>query len=161
MLDPATLHPPRRRVPLDDPLQLTRRPASVKVSRLRLHQFPIHVAIPRPGIERHVTLQILECRRRTLVTPDPISDDLLLFLYFFTSCRKSDGVVGCPAFPLAEGGFLACCQGDGDGGRRQVISYFVSAFSFSFFLLQKEEGERSYLEHGMFLAPSMRLSCRR
>ena len=42
---------PGPRAPLNPPLDITRHPAPIKVPRLRLHILPIHIAIPRFGIQ--------------------------------------------------------------------------------------------------------------
>jgi hypothetical protein len=86
-------HPSRFLTTLNNPLQLARRPPAIEVPGLRLNLLSIHKAVPRPSIEAHVPFQILKPLRRILIAPYAVLD------LFAIQC---DGVVGGPAFPLAE-----------------------------------------------------------
>jgi hypothetical protein len=94
--------PSRCRISLDYPVQLTCRPSTIKVARLWLYLLPVNKAIPRPRVKAHITLQILESLRWTLIRPYPISNYLFLSI-FIIACN---GVVRCPPFPFTECRFL-------------------------------------------------------
>jgi hypothetical protein len=102
---------PRSRPTLLDPFQLARRPASIKVPRLRLNLLVIDKALPRHSrrVEGQIPLDILERGCRSLVTPD-LTVDLVA-----GGIGSFDGPVCGLAFPFTEGGLVGDL-GEGDGG---------------------------------------------
>lgn len=98
-----TLQPPRRPLPLDQPLQFTGRPPPIKIPRLRSHLLPINKALPRPHVKTDIPPNRLVGFVRGFVTPYPVFD--LHFLFFFIGGGrrwKSDGPICRPTFPLTE-----------------------------------------------------------
>ncbi len=102
-------HPSSSRIPLNGALKLTRRPTTIEISWLRLHQLAINIAIPRTSVERNIALDVLVSRSWTFIAPYPVRD------FFVGWGRSFDAVICCPAFPLAEGRSGCRCQRDADG----------------------------------------------
>lgn len=104
---------------LDNSFNLGGDPSSVKVSRLCLDLLPVHVAVPRPGVEGKVALDGLKAGRRIVVRPDPIGDRLIV--------AALHGVVRCGAFPFTIGLPAGRLQRDLERRGREVVCYVISS----------------------------------
>lgn len=103
-------------------LQLTGRPSTVEVSRLRLNLFIVDEALPRHSgcVERKVALDVVECLGRRFIAPDLAVD------FSVGVCCQFDAPVCGSTFPLTQGSLVwdpGQRDGRGQGGWRKIVGW--------------------------------------
>lgn len=122
---PQHLPTPGARTPLDPPLNITRYPASIEVTRLRLDFLSVHKAIPGPRIQGNETTDGFKPLCRGVITPCSVLHD------FFVVVRGVEIPVCSASFPLAERGMGGRVQGNGEGRSGYVVCWKKSVIKVS------------------------------
>lgn len=104
------------------PLDITRHPTPVEVSRLSLDLLSIDKTLPGPSVEAQEPFDTFEAFGRRVVAPDAVLDDVPGIV------GVGHGVVRSLAFPLAVGTAGSGFQLNFKRARRQVVCWWMVGF---------------------------------